>query len=183
MKLDQMKAVKKEDVANRLLQQKRKWAADDEVEILSQRPSKRRKLQNEEAKEEPQESLESENKSPKSSPKQENNPVPIRKVTHESRISSKSNLSYFSQLILRFLLVTKFGACMLKSSFLCFGSKIEISIMKSVRDLPGEQLLIHNHDDLTNLDIEINFLKVCIFCCFFSSKFLNKLCIKMHEKP
>ena len=86
MKLDQMKAVKKEDVANRLLQQKRKWAADDEVEILSQRPSKRRKLQNEEAKEEPQESLESENKSPKSSPKQENNHVPIRKVTHESQI-------------------------------------------------------------------------------------------------
>ena len=36
--------------------------------------------------------------------------------------------------------------------------------MKSVRDHPGEQLLIYNHDDLTNLDIEINFLKKIIFC-------------------
>jgi len=79
MKLNQMKAVKKEDVANRLLQQKRKWAADDEVEILSQRPSKRRKLQNEEAKEEPQDSMEPENNSPKPSPQKEKNPAPIKK--------------------------------------------------------------------------------------------------------
>ena len=58
---------------------------------------------------------------------------------------------------------------MSKSSFLCSGSETEIFIMKSVRDHPCEQLLIYKHDNLINLDIEINVLKVCVFCCFFSS--------------
>ena len=69
-----------------------------------------------------------------------------------------------------------------KSRFRCSGSQIEISIMKSVWEHQCEWLLIYDHDDLTNLDIEIKFLKVFVFGCFFSSKFLNKLCIKMHEK-
>ena len=67
---------------------------------------------------------------------------------------------------------------MLKIKLGTSGSKIEISIMKSVREHQCERFLIYDHDDLSNLDIEINFLKVCVFCCFFSSSFLNKLCIK-----
>ena len=36
--------------------------------------------------------------------------------------------------------------------------------MKSVREHQCERFLIYNHDDLTNLDIEINFVKKIIFC-------------------
>ena len=71
---------------------------------------------------------------------------------------------------------------MSKSSFRCSGFQIEISIMKSVSEHQCERFLIYDHDDLSNLDIEINFLKKIIFGCFFSSKFLNKLCIKIHQK-
>ena len=101
------------------------------------------------------------------------------KIMQHFRISFfMKRLVIRNQMILRFLLVTDLGGSMLKSRLACSGSKIEIPIMKTVRDYQCEQLLIYNHDDLTNLDIEINFLKVCVFCCFFSLKFLNKLCIK-----
>ena len=64
-----------------------------------------------------------------------------------------------ASMILRFLLVTDLGGSILKSRLACSGSKIEIPMMKTVRDYQCEQLLIYNHDDLTNLDIEINFFK------------------------
>ena len=67
---------------------------------------------------------------------------------------------------------------MSKSSFLCSGSKIKISILKSVRDHQFEQLLIYNHDDLSNLDIKINFLKKIIFCEDLSWKMASKKRLK-----
>ena len=63
------------------------------------------------------------------------------------------------------------------SSFRCSGSQIEISIMKTCSDDQCEWLLIYDHDDLSDLHIEINWLKKIIFCCFLSLKILNKLCI------
>ena len=39
------------------------------------------------------------------------------------------------------------------------GSQIEIYIIKSFSEHQCEQLLIYDHDDLTYLNIEINFLK------------------------
>ena len=68
-----------------------------------------------------------------------------------------------ASMILRFLLVTDLGGSMLKIKLGTSGSKIEIPIMKNVRDYQCEQLLIYDHDDLTNLHIEINFLKEIIF--------------------
>ena len=80
--------------------------------------------------------------------------------------------------ILRFLLVIKFEGSMLKSSFLYSGSQIEISIMKSVREHQCERFLIYNHDDLNNLDIEINFLKKIIFCENLTWKMASKKRLK-----
>ena len=48
-------------------------------------------------------------------------------------------------------------------SFRCSGSQIEISIMKSVSEDQFECFLIYDHDDLTHLDIEINFFEKIIF--------------------
>ena len=50
--------------------------------------------------------------------------------------------------------------------------------MKSVRDHQCEQLLICDHDDLSNLDIEINFLKKIIFCEDLSWKMASKKRLK-----
>ena len=61
-----------------------------------------------------------------------------------------------------------------KSSFLCSGSQIEISIMKSVWKHRCERFLIYHHDDLTNLGIEINFLKKIIFQQDLSWKLASK---------
>ena len=58
-----------------------------------------------------------------------------------------------------FLLELKFGACMLKLSFLCFGSQIVIFIMKCILEHYCKRLLIYDHGDLSNLENLINFLK------------------------
>ena len=76
------------------------------------------------------------------------------------------------------MFVTIQVAVILKSSFRCSGSQIEISIMKSVSEHQCERFLIYDHDDLSNLDIEINFLKKIVCGYNFSAEFLNKLCIK-----
>ena len=62
---------------------------------------------------------------------------------------------------------------MLKSSFRCSESQIEISIMKTCSADQCKQLLIYDHDDLTYLDIEINFLKF-----FFQQNLSYKLAFK-----
>ena len=67
---------------------------------------------------------------------------------------------------------------MLKSSFRCSGSKINISIMKSVSDHQCKWFLICDHYNLSNLDIEINFLKNIIFCVDFSWKLASKNSVK-----
>ena len=63
-------------------------------------------------------------------------------------------------------------------SFRCSGSQIEISIMKSVSEDQCECFLIYDHDDLTHLDIEINFLKKIIFQQDLSSKLASKKRLK-----
>ena len=55
---------------------------------------------------------------------------------------------------------------MSKSSFRCSESQIEISIMKTCLADQCKQLLIYDHDDLTYLDIEINFLKKIVLAAF-----------------
>ena len=65
-----------------------------------------------------------------------------------------------------------------KIEFSMFWFQIEISIMKSVSEHQCERFLIYDHDDLSNLDIEINFLKKIVCGYNFSAEFLNKLCIK-----
>ena len=50
--------------------------------------------------------------------------------------------------------------------------------MKSVREHQCERFLIYDHDDLSNLDIEINFLKKIIFCVDFSWKLASKKRLK-----
>ena len=76
------------------------------------------------------------------------------------------------------MFVTILTSVILKSSFRCSGSQIEISIMKSVSEHQCERFLIYDHDDLSNLNIEINFLKKIVCGYNFSAEFLNKLCIK-----
>ena len=95
------------------------------------------------------------------------------KNTTVSQLSSR-----VSNLIILKRLVTILPMLVANSSFRCSGSQIEISIMKSVREHQCEWLLIYDHDDLSDLHIEINFLKKIIFGCFLSFKILNKLCIK-----
>ena len=46
--------------------------------------------------------------------------------------------------------------------------------MKSVREHQCERFLIYDHDDLSNLDIEINFLKKIIFREDLSWKLASK---------
>ena len=48
-------------------------------------------------------------------------------------------------------------------SFRCSGSQIEISIKKRVSEDQCECFLIYSHDDLSDSDIEINFLKKLFF--------------------
>jgi len=67
---------------------------------------------------------------------------------------------------------------MLKSSFRCSGSRIDISIMKSVANHQGEWFLIYDHHDLSYLDIENFFLKNMIFCVDFSWKLAFKNSLK-----
>ena len=72
------------------------------------------------------------------------------------------------------MLVKDFGGCAFKTRFRCSGSQIEISIMKSVSEDQCEWLLIYNHDDLSDLHIEINFSKKIIFLVDLSSKLASK---------
>ena len=58
------------------------------------------------------------------------------------------------------------------------GSQIEISIMKSVSEHQCEWFLIYDHDDLSNLDIEINFLKKIVFQEEISSNKASKKRLK-----
>ena len=66
------------------------------------------------------------------------------------------------------------GGGAFKTRFRCSGSQIEISIMKSVWEHQCEWLLIYNHDDLSDLHIEINFSKKIIFLVDLSSKLASK---------
>ena len=75
-------------------------------------------------------------------------------------------------------LVNDFGSPAFKSSFRCSWSQIEISIMKSVSEDQCKWLLIYNHDDLSDLHIEINFSKKIIFLVDLSSKLASKKRLK-----
>ena len=76
------------------------------------------------------------------------------------------------------MFVTILTSLMLKSSFRCSGSQIDISIMKSVSEHQCERFLIYDHDDLSNLDIEINFLKKIVFQEEISSNKASKKRLK-----
>ena len=65
-----------------------------------------------------------------------------------------------------------------QARFRCSGSQIEISIMKSVWEHQCKWLLIYNHDDLSDLHIEINFSKKIIFLVDLSSKLASKKRLK-----
>ena len=72
------------------------------------------------------------------------------------------------------MLLNDFVGGAFKTRFRCSGSQIEISIMKSVWEHQCEWLLIYNHDDLSDLHIEINFSKKIIFLVDLSSKLASK---------
>ena len=79
-------------------------------------------------------------------------------------------LSTYRHVKMNFLkmFVTIHGAVMLKSNFRCFGSQIEISIMKNVSKHQCKRFLIYDHDDLSDLHIEINFLKKSFLAAFWA---------------
>ena len=54
--------------------------------------------------------------------------------------------------------------------------------MKSCSEDQCEWLLFYDYGDLSDLDIDFNFLKKFICGCNFNDEFLNKLYIKKHEK-
>eukprot|EP00493_Phyllostaurus_siculus_P013450 UN13649 len=54
--------------------------------------------------------------------------------------------------------------------------------MTSVSKDQCKQLLIYNHDNLSDLDIKINSKKI-VFGYFLSSKFLDKLCMEKLVGP
>ena len=87
---------------------------------------------------------------------------------------------YLRPRTLKFLrmLVSDSGGGASQARFRCSGSQIEISIMKSVWEHQCKWLLIYNHDDLSDLHIEINFSKKIIFLVDLSSKLASKKRLK-----
>ena len=91
--------------------------------------------------------------------------------------------TFFStKMILHKTLVIILASGMSKSSFRCSGSQIEISIMKSVSEDQCEWLLIYNHDDLSDLHIEISLLKKTFFNRIWAENWLLKCALKKSSR-
>ena len=106
--------------------------------------------------------------------------IAIASIFHSIKIRFLKVYEAFTSwsMIIHILLVTILPMPTAKSSFLCSGSQIEISIMKSVWDHQCERFLICDHDDLSNLGIENNFLKKIIFREDLSWKLASKKRLK-----